>query len=263
MTNLTAWYKGAISPDDALLEMRCDRDAYGIGPTNEYWRRLKYIEGEAAGLYGRELTSIADTLVETVSAITAKGQDLADAWGGEAAKEAVRELGVLRKAVIELAAAVGTVGEGTRWFGEEVYPAFADTLIGGFEGWADPIWDHESEGNGCDCPLPYANPLAWTGVDSATCIRQEHEYYYEYSDRWVTHPRDALAVANREDFYAGELGRFVNETERQAIEDRRLDPRTAYETAAARQMMDRLNGYFEQLHAFLPEKAVCRFPGDT
>ncbi|MGP3963667.1 hypothetical protein ACTWPT_47655 [Nonomuraea sp. 3N208] len=182
--------------------------------------------------------------------------------GGDAAKEAVNDLGVLRKAVIELAAAVGTAGEGVRWFGEDVYPCFADAIVGGFTD-GDPIWDHEFVGNNCDCSSLYTNPLSWTGVDSATCIRQEHEYYYEHSDRWITHPRDAIPVVNREDFYSSELGRFVNETERQAIEDRRLDPLTAYKTAAARRQMDRLNGYLEELHAFLPGKAICHFPDDA
>ncbi|MCG5212239.1 hypothetical protein [Streptosporangium sp. KLBMP 9127] len=264
---IIAWHKSDIRPDDALLEMVYKQGFLWENRGNEYHERLRYMQDEEAGRYGRLLMSFADSLVDTVSTITAKGHDLADAWGGDAGKEALRELGVLRKAVIDLASAVGTVGEGVRWFGEDVLPVYKgknEPIFGPnylFD--SSPIWDHQFGGNNCDCSVVYFNPLSWTGVDSATCIRQEHEYYYEYSDIWISHPRDAVPVVSREDFYSSVFGTFINETERQAIEDRRLDPYTAHRLADARRKMDRVNSYIAQLHAFMPAEVTCDFPDDT
>ncbi|MGP3958381.1 WXG100 family type VII secretion target [Nonomuraea sp. 3N208] len=222
--------------------------------------------------YGGKLLSAADSLAESVSTLTGEGADLAEAWSGDAAKEALRGMGVLRAAFIELAAVIGTVGEGVRWFGEDVLPAFKDmeqnqfvgSPFGGRKwgpgGYEFPVWDHEIGGNNCDCSIVFANPLAWTGVDTATCGREEHIYYYEYSGKELTYPRDAIPVAYREDLYSSELGRWVNERERQAIEDRKLDPTTIYLTAIARQHMNKLNDHLKALHAFMPEEVICDFP---
>ncbi|MGW4795417.1 hypothetical protein ACWEPC_23685 [Nonomuraea sp. NPDC004297] len=61
-------------------------------------------------------------------------------------------------------------------------------------------------------------------------------------------------------FVANPLGAWVNERERQAIEDRRLDPFHIYLTTMARQSMAKMNDYLKTLHAYLPKEVVCYFP---
>ncbi|TMR08416.1 hypothetical protein ETD86_47925 [Nonomuraea turkmeniaca] len=246
------WHKGDIGEDDSLLEMQWSRDWNKLDSSaNEYPSRLDSIDNESdsAG-YGSLLLAEADLLAESVSTLTTQGADLAEAWSGDAAKEALRGMEALRATFIELAAAVGTVGEGVRWFSEDVLPVFKDLKHQFRErdipfGYASPVWDHQ---------VPT--------IDLAVgCSREEHVYYYEYSDREITYTRDeAIPVAYREDLYSSELSRWVNERERQAIEDRKLDPATIYVTAMARQHMNKLNGYLEALHAFLPKEVVCNLP---
>lgn len=80
------------------------------------------------------------------------------------------------------------------------------------------------------------------------------------NDRRTSHPRDNIPFVYRADFYASAFGAWVNERERQAIEDRQLDPFHIYLVTMARQSMSKMNDYLKTLHAYLPKEVVCYVP---